>query len=282
MPSSLPVQHSLLMSLITFGDQDYRTSHYFHHLYVEQSPHGGKYRRHADFMRLVRSIDAFQDYCANHDIVELDWSTIKASNDVVKQNMRYWKSLFQAASWKPIILMNATAQLALHERLDDTLSKQISVAKNTQAARQESTVSKVLLAKQDMGTWKELAEMFGAPLHIALQEGVKYVEKTYGLDFRPLLLASPTVDAIDERDMMLEPTDLARYLHYPSGAAMNKALEGLGWQCKRSGQWETTQTGNPHSTRHAWINQGKSGYNIKWNLQAVRAAFAVLAPSHTS
>jgi prophage antirepressor-like protein len=142
--------------------------------------------------------------------------------------------------------------------------------------------SSLALAHQDMQIWQELADLFQAPRHIALQEGVKYVGTTYGLDFRPLLLASPVQDAIPEEDVMLEPTELAERLGYPSAFALNKALEGLGWQTRHRGTWETTHLGTPHSLRHAWINQGKSGYNLKWKLQAVRAALTDPGVGETS
>lgn len=57
------------------------------------------------------------------------------------------------------------------------------------------------------------------------------------------------------------------------GAAMNRRLEELGWQMKRiGGGWEATSAGKPHCGTHAWTEKGKSGYNLKWRLDAVRQA----------
>lgn len=263
------VSQSLLMSVIEFDGQWYYTSQYFHRQYIENSEVGkGKYRQHGHFREKLKSIDTYEDYVISRDIVELTWEATK--NGPIAFLDRF-KPLFKATGYYDLILLNAKAQAAISHHLDDEESKKLSIAINTQAARQQGP-SRLTLAREDIEECKAIAKLFGAPEHIALQEAVKYVEKTHGLDFRPYLLASPVQDAIPDDEVMLEPTEIAERLRYSSAIALNKALEAIGWQIKRAGVWEATDLGKPHQTRHAWINQGKTGYNMKWCLSAVRHA----------
>jgi hypothetical protein len=263
------VPQSPLMSVVEFDEQQYFTSQYFHRQYIENSEVGkGKYRRHDHFREKLKSIDTYAYYLGNRDVVELTWEETK--NRPPEFSGRF-KPLFKATGYYDLILLNATAQAAFTHHLDDEESKKLSIAINTQAARQTGP-SVLALACQDIEECKEIARLFGAPEHIALQEAVKHVEKMRGLDLRPYLLASPSQDAIPDEEVMLEPTQLAERLGYASGYALNKALEAIQWQVKRNGIWEPTDLGKPHHMRHAWINQGKSGYNLKWRLSAVRQA----------
>jgi hypothetical protein len=271
------VPQSPLMSVVEFDGQQYYTSQYFHRQYVQNSVVGkGKYRQHKNFLVALRAIPAYQLYLDGRDIVELLYAKggeITGLDLQPVNNSNNLEPLFRATGYNPLTLINATAQAALSHHLDDELSQQVSVAINTQAARQAGP-SLLTLARQDIEECKEIARLFGAPQHIALQEAVKYVEKMHGLDFRPYLLASPVQDAIPDDEVMLEPTQIAERLGYPSAVALNKALEAIQWQVKHNGIWEPTDLGKPHHMRHAWINKGKSGYNIKWRLSAVRQALA--------
>lgn len=273
--SIISVSANPLFQPVEYQGQTYFTSQYFHRQYVENHQKG-KHARLDNFMRLLRDIEAYHLHVEQGDIVVLLWHEIKSltSNSGLVSNFNELKRLFAAAAYRPVTLLNATAQAALSHHLDDELNKQMSVAINTQAARQATRQSIMAQASADMEEWKKLADIFGCPVHIALQEGVKYVEKTYGKDFHALLLASPAQDAILGEEVMLEPTELAVRLGYQSAALLNKALESIRWQAKQGGVWEPTDLGKPHSLRHAWMNQGKSGYNLKWKLGAVRKALA--------
>ena len=73
-------------------------------------------------------------YVAQRDIVELAWKRVKSGPIHDLDRLR---PLFQATGYYPLILLNATAQLALSHHFDDELSQQVSVTVNTQAARME-------------------------------------------------------------------------------------------------------------------------------------------------
>lgn len=117
----------------------------------------------------------------------------------------------------------------------------------------------------------EVAALFGTPVHIAQTEAVKDALRLTGHDFTPLLLAAPAQSNFREEEEMLEPTDLAVKLGLGSrGAAVNSLLERAGWQVKSDdGVWIATSVGQPNCSRHHWSKGGKSGYNYKWNVQAV-------------
>lgn len=118
----------------------------------------------------------------------------------------------------------------------------------------------------------EVAALFGTPIHIAQTEAVKDALRLTGHDFSPLLLAAPAQSQIRPEEEMLEPTELAERLGFGArGAAVNSLLERAGWQYKSAdGRWIPTAIGKPYCSVHHWSKGGKSGYNYKWNVQAVR------------
>jgi len=263
------------MQPVQWQGQEYFTSQYFHAHYLANSPYGGKYRQHSNFLRVIRAIPAYAIYVNHADIVELDWSRIKAE---ANQILIYLKPLFEAAGHHPLTLLNATAQLALIHHLDDELSQQNSVVTNTNAARQLTRKPGALLpeeaAQRKLNAWLQMGLMLKAPEHIVQQEAAKQIEHDTGINLRPLLSAAPAQDNIKPEEKMLEPSDLSTALGLKSGAMVNKGLEHIGWQVQNiSKEWEATPTGEPHSMRHAWIKGPKSGYNLKWNIQSVTDAF---------
>jgi hypothetical protein len=132
MNALLPV--NLLFQPVVYQGQEYYTSQYFHQQYITNSAHGGKYQRHDDFLRLLRTIETYKIYTQQGDIVELVWSQV---NSLTPNQRQYvvtgsnlssnpsapFKMLFQATNYRPITLLNATAQLALSHYLDDELNK---------------------------------------------------------------------------------------------------------------------------------------------------------------
>ena len=269
---------SPLMQPVEWQGQAYFTSQYFHAQYLANSQFGGKYRRHSDFLRVIRSIPAYALYVTQGDIAELDWNRMKAEG---KQVLLSFQPLFQAAGWNPLTLLNATTQLALANFLDDEESKKLSVATNTSAARQFAPKSSRALlpdehAERVASAWLRMGKLFNVPEHIAQQEAVKQVEQTTGIHLHAFLLTAPAQSSIKPEDIMLEPKDLAKELGMQSGAMVNRALEHIGWQVKAiSGGWEATPIGQGSSTTHAWTadHGAKSGYNLKWRRQAVIDAF---------
>jgi hypothetical protein len=264
------------MQPVMWQGHEYFTSQYFHQQYLAQSPYGAKHQLHRNFLRLLRSIPAYATYVSQGDVVELAWNRIKTE---ATQILSQYQPLFEGTGYQPLTLLNATAQVAMTHHLDDELSQQISVAANTATARQLTKKAGVGLpdeiAARKLAAWQEMGRLLGTPAHIVQQEAAKQIAATTGINLRPLLLAAPAQDAITPDDKMLEPRDLAKALGLSSGRILNSHLESLGWQVKRiGGGWEATPAGALHSTQHAWIadHGAKSGYNLKWNCEAVRTA----------
>jgi Rha family phage regulatory protein len=113
--------------------------------------------------------------------------------------------------------------------------------------------------------------LFSCPLHLAQIESVKAVRAETGVDFSPMLLLAPAQQGVADADRMLEPTELAAALGIGSAIAMNRALESKGLQARIGGDWVPTDKGEGMCSRHSWSKGGKSGYNLKWNLNRVSA-----------
>jgi hypothetical protein len=111
----------------------------------------------------------------------------------------------------------------------------------------------------------------GVPDYFVQIEATKATDARYGVNFSPLLLKAPAQDNIQEQDVMLEPTELAKSLGYKSARAMNLRLEELGLQVNGVDGWEPTTAGAQHCAKHAWKNGHKSGFNLKWRLSVLRA-----------
>jgi hypothetical protein len=126
--SNLATQNPLFQP-VQYQGGIYFTSQYFHQQYHANKPDGGKYAQLKDFNRLVRGIETYQDYVERGDIIELD----KAGADFAPA----LKELFRLTFGKPIMLINATAQVALTHHLDDEVSKNVSVAVNSNAVNQQ-------------------------------------------------------------------------------------------------------------------------------------------------
>lgn len=269
---------SPLMQPVQWQGQTYYLSQFFHRQYLAGSQYHGKHTRFDSFMRLLRSIEAYDIYIAQGDIVELTWTRMKLDQPTFCGS---FKPLFQAAGWNPLTLLNATAQIALSHHLDDAISQQMSVAANTAIARQATrrnlaTSTPVEIASREMTAWLQIGKLLGTPIHIVQQEAAKQIEATTGVNLRPLLSAAPAQNHIAPDEEMLEPADLAKQFGMQGGAHVNRSLGSIGWQVKRiGGDWKPTPAGEPYAARHAWTSQGgqKSGYNLKWQRQAVYEAF---------
>jgi hypothetical protein len=272
-----------LMQSIQYNGQEYYTSQYFHQQYKLNSVHGGKYQRHPNFLQAIRAIPAYEIYLSKKDIVELVWAKGKSGNDLVI-------SLFKSVSYNPLTLLNATAQLALSHHLDDELNKQISVAVNTTMATQQGVhqlaeLLPVEQAERELASHLRVGILLCVPEHIVQQEAVKMVYMSTGIDYRPFLIAAPAQSNISLDTMMLEPTDLAKVLEWGDnkGAMMNRTLADIGWQIKTiEGNWKPTPIGELHCAIHAWQSEHgtKSGYNLKWNVAAVREYLSSIKSPH--
>ena len=165
MPDLVKVSH-ILSQPVEYEGQTYYTSQYFHQQYIANSEQGGKYRQHYHFLRLLRSIETYATYVQNKDIVEITYK--RTDSDQSQNGISEFLSLFQATGYRPLTLLNATAQLAMSHHLDDELSKQMSVTTNTIVARQEQTTSAI-------GKYQDLAVMQG--MLQALADTREHVER---------------------------------------------------------------------------------------------------------
>ena len=74
---------------------------------------------------------------------------------------------------------------------------------------------------------------------------------------------------------MLEPKELGK-LFGISAIKVNKILAAAGLQEKETSGWSPTEKGKPIATRHAWFKGGKSGYNLKWDVQKIKTILTPL------
>jgi phage anti-repressor protein len=139
------------------------------------------------------------------------------------------------------------------------------------------TVDEMAVVKLRTGI--EAATLLGCPLHLAQSEAVKTTRRETGIDYTHLLAFAPAQDNIKAAEVMLEPTELGKAMGWGSAIAANKELAALGLQVKTAAGWEPTETGQPLSQRHTWTVGAKSGYNYKWNLNAVKACQEEHTPS---
>lgn len=115
-----------------------------------------------------------------------------------------------------------------------------------------------------------IANLLGVPIHLAQSEAVKHARLSTGYDVSHLLQYTPAQANIQDTEIMLEPTELARELGYSSAVAMNKALAAAGLQVRNFDKWQAIGFGAKISAVHHWSKGGKSGYNLKWNVAKVR------------
>lgn len=121
MPDLIPFEHHQdpLLLPVQYNGQEYFTSQYFHRQYQESAGLKGKYRQHAHFLRLFRSIEAYALYLEHGDIVEVRWKDVKPLKTDESHFRILWQALFQANGFNTLTLLNATMQVALSHHLDD-------------------------------------------------------------------------------------------------------------------------------------------------------------------
>lgn len=141
---------------------------YFHAQYISNTDCRGKYERHPDFLRLLRSIPAYHLYLSQGDIVELRWSHIKATQN---QDLVLWQPVFEEAAYHPITLLNATAQGAMSHHLDDEVNQHISVAANTKVGHEQGEQGRFSPASQLTARYREVLALFEATKAMCLAAG---------------------------------------------------------------------------------------------------------------
>ncbi len=243
-----------LMQPVQYNGQTYFTGQYFHQMYRNNSDTGGKYKRPGDFMRLVRSIETYPQYVESGDLVELTKDSVKTDANLA--------SVFKVNHGNPVMLINATAQVALTHHLDDAVSKNASVNVNRKAV--EETVSprigQVRLAKELLVTVIEAGRVLGTDEPMARAVAVDQVRQHTGLNMASLLSDNTVEDA------PVTPTELGKELGL-SGKMMNLELEREGYQARdENGDWYPTTKGEPFCTVNPYKspNSEHTGYRVLW------------------
>jgi hypothetical protein len=248
----LEIQNPLMLP-IELNGRTYFTSHYFHSLYRGNA--GEKYANIEEFNRLVRSIETYPEYVARADIVELKWVVAKGSG------MQSLHPCFKATGYNPIMLINATAQIALTHHLDDALSKQVSVVVNENAVAADKLKYEMTL----MGL--ECASRILNMSETSKIRGLTLINSEFGVSTKFLpaytdeLLTSSLTALLKERDSTL------------TAVAVNPILVCLGYLEQRTRRstgstvkkfWSITEAGlkygknetapeNPRQTAPLWF-----------------------------
>ena len=251
------VSQNPLMSLVRYEGQDYYTSQYFHAMYRGNA--GKKYKLIGDFTRLIRAMEAFDKYVERRDIVELDWKSMKDKTDGPNASL---KSAFVAAGYQPLMLINATAQVALLHHLDDEVSKQASVAVNEQAVQRRPNIKGTVAAYFDI--MERLNQMPGANPMLMLAHTLTSIERATGLPMEDMRRALPGVDAA--KIGRLNATAVGKLLGLAPVEA-NRQLMQAGLQARNGrNEWELTAEGAKHAEMVPYSSQtGHDGYQILWN-----------------
>lgn len=122
------------------------------------------------------------------------------------------------------------------------------------------------MIKTHLSVW----ELLNVPEHIRQQEVVKQVNRETGVDFSPALKFAPAQLKVDDQELMLEPTELANALGFKTASAANLWLQKIEMQVKTKNGWEPTEKGRSFCARHSWTKGNKQGYNLRWNLKALK------------
>lgn len=215
--SNLSKQNPLFLP-VQYQGELYFTSQYFHQQYHANKPEGGKYSKLADFNRLIRSIETYQNYVDRSDIIDLEYKPLKALTDALFAPV---KEIFKASNYNPIMLINATAQIALTHHLDDEVSKSISVAANESTAKRQPKNS---LAPMKDAVWflKEAAKMLRMS-ETSVNRGMQVIAEAYDLP-------NNTLPAYSMEGLTKCLGDLLKdHGVNLSAVAANKILEKLGY-----------------------------------------------------
>jgi hypothetical protein len=257
-----------LMMPVHYADEVFFTSQYFHKMYRQNSGDNCKYTQLASFNRLIRSIETYDDYIERGDIVELQWKDYKNQTDT------YFVSvieLLKSNNYNPVMLINATAQVALTHHLDDEISKKASISINDKTAnriennQQQSlslSIKEQIEAIQSIGTWM-LSTVIGVKSEIVAAATLSTIDQTTGIPTEQFRLALPSVDS--KSIGSLNATKVGAEFGIDA-KAVNILLESLGLQKKcASGGWELTEKGIQYGEAKPFSRNGHSSYQVLWN-----------------
>ncbi len=260
--SNVTTLNNPLMQPIQYNGQTYFTGQYFHQMYRNNSDTDGKYKRTGDFIRLIRSIETYQNYVKVGDIVELTKDKANPESGPASEADAKIALAFKATFGKPIMLINATAQVALTHHLDDEVSKNASVNVNRNAANSDQRVlaRDIKAAKEAIGLICEFGKMVGTEPQMINVLAADQVTKMTGIDVTPLLANNH----VEENPMT--PSELGKQLGI-SGRKMNIELESHGFQAKNDdGDWVPTEKGEQYCTVNPYKapKSDHTGYRILW------------------
>jgi hypothetical protein len=121
-------RQNLLMLPVQYGGREYLTSHRLHADY--RGGGGEKYTEVSEFNRMIRSIEAYQYYRIAQNIIE-----ISAKSQVIENiSNPDLGLLIKSNSYKPVILLDKTANVAVMNFLENEASRQFAVQGNTYLA----------------------------------------------------------------------------------------------------------------------------------------------------
>jgi hypothetical protein len=213
---------SPLMQPVHFEGQVYFTSRYFHAQYLANKPEGAKYKQLKHFNRLIRSLETYSDYVSRGDIVELEWGLITGPN------FGPVDALFKETKKNPIMLINATAQIALTHHLDDEISKNASVSANESIAKKYTNslqAPRLLTVVDESEAAIKLATLFGLTGNQALLSADRAVFETVGVS--PLKLLGHAALESEIQESLLTVTEIGNRLGL-SRNKVNPFLESIG------------------------------------------------------
>lgn len=259
------INENPLFQPVHYAGQIYFTSQYFHQQYQANKSVGGKYSQLQHFNRLIRNIETYPDYVVRRDIVELTKES-EAGPD--------FGPVFKASYGKPIMLINATAQVALTHHLDDEVSKLISIGVNAKTAQDGSALAPPASPRDYIAA----NEVFTSNLSVAklifdgnqaILSANRATVKTTGVDILSNLGATELI--ADTKEVLLTSTDIGKQLGL-SAQKVNKLLEDAGLQqhlqcAKNKKIWDLTAAGAKYAEV---LDTGKKEGNgtpikqIKW------------------
>jgi hypothetical protein len=118
------------MQPVVYQGQTYYTSQYFHAYYLHNTQiegGKGKYRRHEHFVRMLRSIAAYQKFVDAGDIVEIHWRSIKSEAIPIRDQ---WQPLFTATR-----KLTTASRYKKHTRDDHMVTAGVAVRPALRALR---------------------------------------------------------------------------------------------------------------------------------------------------
>ncbi len=171
------ITKNVLHKIVLYKGKAYLTSHYFHHVYRNENG-GGKYAELKNFNKLIRSIETYEEYIYRGDIVELTYN----KDEITGSDL---EPVFKSTAYKPIMLISATAQIALTHHLDDEISNMVSVAVNEAAAIPDNPLlSKLVgntLAVNDFKGYQSIALLTGLDQNESCLRANIAVRNDYGV-----------------------------------------------------------------------------------------------------